>query len=202
MSNEKKIGPWRVTASKVAFDNNWISVVDNNVIHPNGDAGHYGVVKFKNLAIGVLPIDEEGHVWLVGQHRFAHDHYSWELPEGGGPLGVPALESAKRELVEETGLTAASWEEFCTFDVSNSVTDEKAICYLAWDLSPGPSAPDASEELTLKRVSFNALLETVMKGEISDSLTIVMTLAAYTKALRGALPEPICKRILASTGGT
>ncbi len=200
MTAKTQIGPWRVTSRKTAFDNPWISVVDHGVLHPDGTPGEYGVVNFKNLAIGILPIDDEGFVWLVGQHRFPSDRYSWELPEGGGPIEIAPLESAMRELEEETGLSAQSWAEFSAFDISNSVTDERAICFFAWDLAPGAAAPEPSEALTIKRVSFNALLEMVMSGEITDSLTIVMTLTAYAKALRGEGPGPISKRILAVTG--
>lgn len=198
----KIVGPWRVTDERVAFDNPWINILDCRVIHPDGALGEYGVVRFKNFAIGVLPIDEQGRVTLVGQHRFPHDEYSWELPEGGGPTGVDPLVSAKRELEEETGLAAANWAELQRFDVSNSVTDEKAICYVAWDLSQGDHAPESSEALTVKKVFFSELLEMIIAGEISDSLTIVMTYAAQIKALRGALPEPICRLILARQGKT
>ena len=201
MTTKKEIGPWRVTSTNTVFDNPWITVIDHGVIHPDGAPGEYGVVRFKNIAVGILPVDEEGYAWLVGQHRFALDRYSWELPEGGGALGVDPLISAKRELKEETGLSAAHWAELSRLDISNSVTDEIGFCYLAWDLTPGDAAPDGSEALTIKRVSFNALLEMVIDGEITDSLTIVMTLSAHAKALRGALPDPISKRLLAGIDG-
>jgi len=189
-------GPWRINAQRQVFDNPWVTVVDHDVTHPDGSTGEYGVVSFKNLAIGILPIDEEGFTWLVGQHRFPLKQYSWELPEGGGPLGEAPLTSAKRELAEETGLVAGSWEELSSFAVSNSVTDERAVCFLAWDLKQGAPKPEGSEALTIRRVSFSALLEMVMSGEITDSLTIVMVLTAYIKALRGAAPAPISKHIL------
>lgn len=198
----RRIGPWTVKSARAAFDNPWIRVVDHEIIHPNGDAGEYGVVQFKNLAIGVLPIDAEGRVALVGQHRFPHDRYSWELPEGGGPVGDDPLAAAKRELAEETGLVAASWARMIAFDVSNSVTDERAVCFYAWDLSAGEPAPEASEALTIRRVPFNALLEMVMNGDITDSLTIVMALAAQAQALRGAAPAPISGFLLAPAGRT
>lgn len=195
-----RIGPWRVTAETSIFDNPWINIVDHQVIHPDGSLGEYGVVRFKNIAVGVLPIDAEGKVPLVGQHRFPLNRYSWELPEGGAPLDEDPLNAAKRELAEETGYTARSWSELGRFDVSNSVTDELAVCYIAWDLEAGEAAPEPSEALTLKRVSFKALLEMVMSGEITDSLTIVMTLTAYAKALRGEAPAPICERIIEACG--
>lgn len=198
MSAGKTVGPWRVTSENSAFANPWIEIVDHAVIHPDGAPGEYGVVRFKNIAIGVLPFDENGRVTLVGQHRFPHDKYSWELPEGGGPVDVDPLISAKRELAEETGLIAREWAPLSAFDVSNSVTDERAICYFAWGLSAGEAAPESSEALTLKQVSFKELLEMVMSGEITDSLTIVMVLTALAKALRGEAPAPISAFILAS----
>lgn len=198
MTKDDVIGPWRINAKRIAFDNPWIKVVDHNVTHPDGSPGEYGVVRFKNIAIGVLPIDAGGRAPLVGQHRFPLDRYSWELPEGGGPLDIDPLESAKRELAEETGLSAAAWAPLSAFDISNSVTDERAICYLAWDLKDGAAAPEPSEALTVKWVSYKDLLEMVMTGEITDSLTIVMTLTALAKALRGEIPAPISHHLLAA----
>ena len=189
---QRKVGPWLINSTKTVYDNPWIAVDDHEVTRPDGAPGQYGVVHFKNLAIGVMPIDADGNVRLVGQHRFPQDRYSWELPEGGGPLDQPPLESAKRELIEETGLVAASWEELCQFDISNSVTDERAICYIAWDLTQKAPEPDPTEILTRKTIPFVELFEMVISGEITDSLTIVMTLMVYAKALRGEGPEPIC----------
>lgn len=195
--SEKKVGPWRVRSVDVAFENPWLELRNHDVVQPNGEDGAYGVVHFKNLAIGVLPIDAAGQVWLVGQHRFALDQYSWELPEGGGPLDVDPLTSAKRELAEETGLTAASWAPLLELETSNSVTDERAVCYFAWDLSEGASAPDPTEILSVKTVPFRDLRGMVLDGEIRDGLTIAMVLAAHARALRGDAPAPISDHILA-----
>lgn len=197
MSKEKTVGPWRVTDEREIYDNPWITVADHKVIHPDGTPGQYGVVRFKNIAVGVLPVGGGGMVTLVGQHRFPLDKYSWELPEGGGKRGVDPLASAKRELEEETGFRAQNWAKLCEFDISNSVTDERAVCFLAWGLTPGDAAPEPSEALMIKEVSFKELLEMVMSGEITDSLTIVMTLTAYAKALRGEIPAPISDFMLA-----
>ncbi len=197
----RKIGPWTVQSQQTAFENPWIKIVDHTVTHPGGSDGEYGVVHFKNLAIGILPFDDDGMIPLVGQHRFPLDKYSWELPEGGGPRDIPPLESAKRELAEETGFTAQSWAPLCAFDTSNSVTDERAQCFFAWNLEAGNAAPEASEELTIRKVKFNALLDLVMDGEITDSMTVAMTLFAYAKALRGDAPAPISGHILAQRAG-
>ncbi len=187
------VGPWGVRADQTVFDNPWIQVIDYDVVRPDGSDGRYGVVRFKNRAVGVLPVGADGGIPLVGQHRFPHDEYSWELPEGGGPLGEDPLLAAKRELKEETGFSAANWLEFARFDISNSVTDEKAVCFLAWDLSAGAPAPDPTEQFSYDRVSFSTLHEMVLDGRIADSLTIVMTLKAAALAEAGRLPEAVAK---------
>lgn len=191
-----RIGPWTVKAAREAYRNPWISVADYAVTRPDGAAGQYGVVAFDNLAVGVLPIDAESMTMLVGQHRFPHDEYSWELPEGGGKLTEPPLEAARRELLEETGYRARHWLNLAEFDVSNSVTDEKSVCFLAWDLEPGPASPEPGEALAHRRVSFSALHEMVLKGDIRDSLTIIMVLKAAALARGGALPDAVTQLLL------
>lgn len=198
MTADKRIknGPWAVHQTETKYENPWIKVEHSEVTHPNGDPGIYGVVRFKNRAIGVLPIDDDGYVWLVGQHRFAFDKYSWELPEGGVPMAEDPLEGAKRELKEETGFSASHWLELTQFDISNSVTDEIAICYLASGLKAGVNAPDPSEDLVIKRIHFSDLLEKVLSGAITDSLTIIMVLMVREKALRNEVPKAICEVVL------
>ena len=194
----KVIGPWSVEAEIVVYDNPWIQVTDCKVIRPDGAPGQYGVVHFKNLAVGVLPIFDDGSVPLVGQHRFPHDDYSWEVPEGGGERSVDPLISARRELVEETGLTARHWRLLVEFDLSNSVTDEKSICYLAWGLEQGEADPDGDEVLSHRRVNFSELHEMVLKGDIRDSLTIIMVLKARALAEAGQLPAEIAQHLMGS----
>lgn len=186
-----KNGPWTVRNLELRYDNPWLSLEHSAVIHPNGSDGIYGVVRFKNLAVGVLPVFEDGTVPLVGQHRFPLDRYSWELPEGGGPLGSDPLAAAKRELIEETGYTAEHWAPLTEFDVSNSVTDERSVCYLAWGLTPGPARPEPSEALAHRRIPFADLVAQCLNGDIRDSLTIVMALSVDAKLRRGELPAVV-----------
>ena len=141
--------PWRRGESRVVYDNPWIRVTEHQATAPTGHRATYGVVGFKNLALAILPVHEDGSVTLIGQARFPAADYSWELPEGGGPLGVDPLESAKRELQEEAGLEAAHWRPILQAQLSNSVTDERAIGYLATDLSPVASQPDETELLAV-----------------------------------------------------
>lgn len=192
----RKIGPWTVELETAVYDNAWISLTDCRVVRPDGAPGQYGVVHFKHLAVGILPLLDDATVPLVGQHRFPHDAYSWEVPEGGGELGVDPLVSAKRELAEETGFRARHWLEMVACDLSNSVTDEKAVCFLAWGLEAGTPDPDGDELLAHRRVKFSELHEMVLNGDIRDSMTIIMVLKARALAAAGRLPETPTRLLL------
>lgn len=167
------LNPWKTIDKNVVYDNAWIRVREDNVIRPDGSPGIYGIVHYKNKAIGILPIDDEGYIHLVGQYRYPLDLYSWEIPEGGCPEGEEPLEAAKRELVEETGLTADRWELLGTAHLSNSVSNEEAFWFLATGLKQGIAQPDGTEELATKRVHFSEALRMVADGEITDALSVL-----------------------------
>ncbi len=168
--------PWTTISEEKIYDNPWISLTEYQVINPGGGKGIYGKVHFKNLAIGIFPLDAEFNTWLVGQYRYALGQFSWEIPEGGGPLETDPLVSAQRELAEETGITAARWSEIQRMHLSNSVSDELAIIYLAQELNFGKSNPDESEQLTVRKVSFSEAYNMVLNGEITDSLSVAAIL--------------------------
>ncbi len=170
---EPHANPWLRRSRRLVYENRWIQVNEDQVRRPDGEPGIYGVVHFRNRAIGVVAIDERDWVCLVGQYRYPLDRYSWEIPEGGGPLEEAPLEAARRELQEETGLTAGRWQEILRADLSNSVTDEQAICFLATDLHAGSAAPEGTEQLQLRWVSFAEALRMVQEGEITDALSVV-----------------------------
>ncbi len=190
--------PWSVLNTRSVYDNPWLTLAEYDAIAPTGKPALYGVVRFKNLALAILPLHDDGTVTLVGQHRFAIPGYSWELPEGGGPLGVDPLESARRELREETGLEAAEWREVLKFQLSNSITDEVGHGYLATGLTAVPPAPDDTEALALARAPFREVLELALAGHIQDMPTLAMLLRAYHMAREGALPSALAKAMLPS----
>lgn len=171
--------PWATLTERTAYENPWIRVSHRDVLNPTGGPGIYGVVHFKNTAIGIVPLDDEGYTWLVGQYRYTLGRYSWEIPEGGGPLGTSMLESAQRELLEETGITARRWTPLLEMHLSNSVTDEYGVAYLAQDLSFGESSPEDTEQLHIRRVPFSEALRMVMDGEITDALSMVAILKIH-----------------------
>lgn len=184
--NEKK-GPWTILSQKEIYENPWIRLTHHEVLTPTQTPGIYGLVHFKNLAIGVVPVDVEGYTYLVGQYRFPVDAYSWEIPEGGGAHGIDPLASAARELREETGLVARRWRKILEVDLSNSVSDERALAYLAWGLTPGESEPEATEELAVKRVPLAEAFRMVEAGEIRDALSILSLQAVQLLQLQGKL---------------
>lgn len=170
--------PWKTVSINEVYDNPWINITHRNVINPSGQDGIYGKVHFKNIAVGILPLDEENNTWLVGQYRYTLDEYSWEIPEGGCISSIEPLQAAKNELKEETGITAKKWTKLLEIHTSNSVTDEFGICYIAQDLSFGESNPEPCEELVVKKVPFEKAFEMVMNGEITDSLSIATIMKA------------------------
>jgi len=168
--------PWTVQDSREVYNNPWIKLTEHQVLNPAGGQGIYGVVHFKNRAIGILPLDEQQHTWLVGQYRFPLNAYSWEIPEGGGPLHSDPLLSAQRELQEETGLSAGRYTEIQRMHLSNSVSDELAIIYLAQDLQMGQASPEETEELHVRKLPFQEAVDMVLRGEITDSMSVAAIL--------------------------
>jgi 8-oxo-dGTP pyrophosphatase MutT (NUDIX family) len=168
--------PWKITSEKEIYDNPWINLTEYQVINPSGKPGIYGKVHFKNYAVGVLPLDEDMNTYLVGQYRFALGQYSWEMPEGGGPLNDEPLASAKRELLEETGLKASNWSELIRMHLSNSVSDELSIIYLARGLEQFDAEPEETEQLIVRKLPFEEVYQMVCKGLITDSMTVAAVL--------------------------
>lgn len=168
--------PWTTIDISEVYDNPWITVTHETVITPGKSDGFYGKVHFKNLAIGIIPLDDDYNTWIVGQYRYPLNEFSWEIPEGGSLIGKNTLDTAKKELLEETGIKAKKWTEILHLSTSNSVTDEKGICYLAQNLSFGLSSPEDTEELYVRKLPFNDLVQMVMDGKIEDSISIAAIL--------------------------
>ena len=180
--------PWQVKGEQAVYDNPWIKVTHYDVINPSGGKGIYGKVHFKGTAIGILPLDGQLNTWLVGQYRFPLNQYSWEIPEGGGPLGTEPLLSAKRELLEETGLVAAEWSVLLDMHLSNSVSDEYGLVYLARQLEQHTAEPEETEQLVVKKLPFEEAYRMVESGAITDSLSVAAILKVKLMLLDGRIP--------------
>lgn len=171
--NTSEPNPWKVKSSTEIYENAWIKVREDKVITPGGSDGIYGKVSFKNKAIGIIPLDTDGYTFLVGQYRYPLDEYCWEIPMGGGPVGEDILETAKRELKEETGFIAEKWEIISRIHTSNSVTDEEGFVFVAEGLTQAETEFEDTEDLTIIKVHLKDAIEMIMNNEITDAISIV-----------------------------
>ena len=176
LPESEKTNPWKTIAARPVYENPWIQITEYDVINPSGGKGIYGKVHFKNHALGILPLDEELNTYLVGQYRYPLNEYSWEIPEGGGVMGIDPLESAKRELMEETGLMAAEWSILSKIHLSNSVSDEFGVVYLARVLTIGTPSPEETEKLQVVKLPFAEAYKMVEENKITDSLSVAAIL--------------------------
>jgi ADP-ribose pyrophosphatase len=175
--------PWKTLSTEDVYDNPWIRITENKVLNASGNPGIYGKVSFKNLACGIIPLDDNGDTWIVGQFRYPLGEYSWEIPMGGVPIDSDLLDGAKRELKEETGLTAIKWAQILKVHISNSITDEVGFVYVAEDLTMGEPEFEDTEKIEIRRLPFSELLEMVTNGEITDALSVagILKLAAMQR---------------------
>ena len=187
---------WRADTTEVAFENPWMRLTRHKATAPTGRSADYVVMRPRNLATGVLPINADGTVVLVGQQRFALMNYSWEMPEGGAPFDEDPLAGVQRELAEEAGLKAASWVEALRMELSNSITDERAVSWLAWDFTPTETAPDPTEAIAVRSVPFMALIDEIGRGAVRDVFTVATGLRAYHMAREGLLPASLAEAML------
>ncbi len=178
MNPDSESNPWTTLSSREVYANPWIRVREDQVLKPNGQPGIYGVVEYRNRAVGVVPLDEENHTWLVGQFRYTQDRYEWEIPEGGCPEGESLEECARRELLEETGLQAGSLEPLLLdLQLSNSVSNETAHLFVARQLTVSAPQPEDTEQLVVRRLPLSEAIAMAARGEIRDAMSVIALLA-------------------------
>ncbi|HEY4153886.1 MAG TPA: NUDIX hydrolase [Puia sp.] len=185
MSNHQN--PWKILDQRPVYENPWIQVTEFQVLNPSGGNGIYGKVHFKNLAVGVVPLDADLNIYLVGQYRFVLNEYSWEIPEGGGTAQEDPLAAAKRELMEETGLVAREWSRLLTLHLSNSVSDELAVIYLARGLEQHNSMPEETESLVVKKIPITEAVSMLESGAITDAMSVASIQQVQLRLLQGRL---------------
>lgn len=187
---------WRSFGESVLVETPWMRVTRHPAQAPTGMDADYVVMRPRNVGTGVLPLHDDGTVSLVGQHRFTLMRYSWEMPEGGAPEGEDPFDAVRRELAEEAGLKAAHWRAALDMDLSNSITDERAMTWVAWGLTPAPTDPDPTEVIVSARVPFRDLLAEIGRGAVRDSMTVATAYKAYHMAREGELPAALAQAML------
>ncbi|HUR12839.1 MAG TPA: NUDIX hydrolase [Flavitalea sp.] len=187
MKEKETRNPWTIINEKPIYENPWMKVTEYDVINPSGGKGIYGKVHFKNIGTGIVALDKNMNTYLVGQYRFTLDQYSWEIPEGGGKIGEDPLETAKRELLEETGLVAHTWTKLLDMHLTNSIADEFGVMFLAQDLEQHKPEPDETEEIVVKKVPFEEAYQMVESGAITDSMAVAAILKVKLMILDGRI---------------
>ena len=182
MTHDPEHNPWTTLSSRLIYANPWIRIREDQVLKPNGAPGIYGVVEYCNRAVGVVPIDDENHTWLVGQYRYTHNRYEWEIPEGGCPEDESLEDCARRELLEETGLEAATLEPLMAdLQLSNSTTNEVAHLFVARGLTQLTAQPEDTEQLAVRRVPLEEAIRMAASGQIRDAMSVIALLALGQK---------------------
>jgi 8-oxo-dGTP pyrophosphatase MutT (NUDIX family) len=173
----QKLGPWRRVSRDKIYENQWITVYHDEVVTPAGSDGIYGIVSFKNTAIGIIPLDDNGYSWLVSQYRYALARREYEIPMGGCAEGDDMLAAGRRELREECGIEAQTWTPLLRLNTTNSVSDELAQVFVAEQLSFGEQQLEDSEaDLQVHKLPFKTIYQWVLEGRIMDSISIAAVL--------------------------
>lgn len=180
MSTKK--GPWEVKESKTLYKNPWITVREDNVIRPDGKDGIFGVVEMKP-GVSVLPLDDEGNVYLTKEYHYAIERETIESVSGGIDGDEGTLNAAKRELLEETGISAREWIDLGFIDPFTSVVVSPNHMFLAKGLEFGEADQEGTESIRVIKVSLREAIEWVMESKITHgaTATLILKAKAYLK---------------------
>lgn len=168
---------WRRLSRRLVHETPFLRLHEDQVLTPAGQLTTYGVVE-SGHCVGVLPFVTDDAVLMVRQHRYIAGRHTWEMPTGGVHPGEEVEEAAQRELAEEAGYRAGRLTHLHTFHTSKSSIDETAHLYLGRDLTPSAATPDDCERIQRRVMPLREVLQMVLSGEITDSMTVIAVLMA------------------------
>jgi len=171
---------WKTLESKIVYDNPWITLREDRVTNPGGGQNDYQHIHFKRKAVAIVPLDEDGNTWIVGQDRYTLGEYSWEVPMGASNAGEEPVETATRELREETGLAATGMTSLMRLHTSNSITDEEGFVFVAEGLSEGDTEFDETEVLEVRKLPLAEVVDMIRRGDMTDAISVAAILRVYT----------------------
>lgn len=171
----------RVLSAEQVFKGHLINVEHWQVALPDGQTALREIVLHRGAA-AVVPVDGDGYVTLVRQHRVAANRFTWEIPAGKlDAAGEDMAVCAHRELEEETGLVAGSMQLLTVIDTTPGFCTERIGIYLATELTRTQMHLDEDEFIHVKRFPLSEVVARIMAGEIRDSKTIAGILMAQQK---------------------
>jgi 8-oxo-dGTP pyrophosphatase MutT (NUDIX family) len=171
----QKNGPWTIEHTAQQYQNSFITVVEDQVIRPDGQRGTYSTVAMKPGVV-ILPLDEQGNVYLVKQFRYALGKESFEVVTGALEDGEPLLEAAQRELEEEVGIRAQDWNDFGMFDLDTSIVRCPIHLFLAKHLSFTESHREGTETMETCKMPLKQAFKMVMESQITHAPSCILIL--------------------------
>jgi ADP-ribose pyrophosphatase len=177
-------GSWSRLTSTSVFRSPWFEARRDTAVRPDGSTGIYDHIVTTG-SVTVLAIDDEGAVAVTRQWIYTHEGTQWRLPAGRIEPGDPGAEvSARRELLEETGISARHWRHLGTINCADSFTNHRDHVFLAIDLRHGtPNLEPGEADLEVRLLPFDQVLSLVIEGEMPHAGSSYALLTARTLGL-------------------
>lgn len=173
--------PWKTLGSRIVYQNAWLRLREDAVLRPDGKEGIYSVVELRP-SVGIVALNADREIVLVGQWRYPLGRYSWEIPRGGSLEGeTDLLAAAQRELQEEAGIAARQWQRLGAVDVNNGVTSDVQHLFLATGIEERKTQPEPVEEIAIRWTSLKDAVRMATSGEISEVCSVAAILLSDTR---------------------
>jgi 8-oxo-dGTP pyrophosphatase MutT (NUDIX family) len=181
----QKHGPWKIKSSEVKYKSGWLEVREDQTVRTQDGLEKGRIVVVIRPGVAVLPIDDEGNVYLCKEYRYAADIESIHPVNGGIESGEDALVSAKRELMEELGIEAREWIPLGSVQVLSSKIETLQSHFIAKGVIVKEQQLESGEDISLLKYSLDEAVQMVMDGQITEAggCVLILKAARYFKKL-------------------